>query len=88
MMSDAAKMTDWRRGLQLTGKGEPRGNLFNVLHTLRNAPEWKDVVAYNEFAVRVVTKQPLPWGGTNVEKWTDDHDTRACAWFQEQGINA
>jgi predicted P-loop ATPase len=23
-----------------------------------------------------------------VAKWADDHDTRACAWFQEQGINA
>jgi predicted P-loop ATPase len=85
-MNDATM--DWRRGLQLSGRGEPRGNLFNVLLVLRNAVEWTHVLAFDEFAVRVVTKRPPPWGSTNVEKWTDDHDTRACAWFQEQGINA
>jgi putative DNA primase/helicase len=88
MMSDATRKTHWRTGLQLNGTGKPRGNLFNVLHTLRNAEDWKGVLAYDEFAVRVVTKKPPPWADTNVEKWADDRDTRACAWFQEQGINA
>ena len=69
-------------------RGNPRGNLFNVLQTLRNTEDWEGVLAYDEFAVRVVTKRPPPWAGTNVAKWADDHDTRACAWFQEQGINA
>jgi excisionase family DNA binding protein len=86
--SQSTKMIDWRRGLQSDGRGEPRANLFNVLHALRNAPEWTDTLAYDDFAVRVVTKRPPPWGGSNVEKWTDDHDTRACAWFQSRGINA
>jgi hypothetical protein len=63
-------------------------NLFNVLHALRNAPEWTDVLAYDEFEVRVVTRRPPPWGGTKVAKWADDHDTRACAWFQDVGIPA
>jgi predicted P-loop ATPase len=88
MMNNVIKVRDWRRGLQLSGRGEPRGNLFSVLHALRNAPDWTDALAYDEFAVRVVTKKPPPWGGPNVEKWADDHDTRACAWFQERGINA
>jgi predicted P-loop ATPase len=87
-MNDATKKTDWRTGLQVNGAGKPRGNLFNVVHTLRNAEDWKEVLAYDEFAVRVVTKRPPPWADTNVEKWADDHDTRACAWFQEHGINA
>jgi putative DNA primase/helicase len=88
MMNDATTKTDWRTGLQVNGAGEPRGNLFNVLHALRYAMEWRDVLAYDEFAVRVVTNRLPPWGGTNVEKWADDHDTRVCVWFQEHGINA
>jgi predicted P-loop ATPase len=87
MMNDATKMTEWLLSLQLSRPGHPRGNLFNILHTLRNAPEWKDVLAYDEFAARVVTKNPPPWSAANVEKWTDDHDTRACVWFQQQGIH-
>jgi predicted P-loop ATPase len=88
MMNDATKMTEWRNGLQKSGRGEPRGNLFNVLHALRNAPEWTDVLAYDEFEIRVVTRRPPPWRGAKVAKWADDHDTRACAWFQDVGIPA
>jgi excisionase family DNA binding protein len=60
--SQSTKGIDWRRGLQSSGRGEPRANLFNVLHALRNAPEWTDTLAYDEFAVRVITKRPPPWG--------------------------
>jgi predicted P-loop ATPase len=59
-----------------------------AIKRLRNAPEWTDVLAYDEFEVRVVTRRPPPWGGTKVAKWADDHDTRACAWFQDVGIPA
>jgi predicted P-loop ATPase len=72
----------------LNDRGVPLGNLFNVLYTLRNAPEWTDVLAFDEFEARVVTRRPPPWGGPTIERWADDHDTRATAWFQERGIPA
>jgi len=78
----------WTDGLMKESRGTRLGNLRNVLYTLRSASEWQGVLSYNEFAARVVTKKPPPWGGHTLEQWTDHHDTLACEWFQEQGIAA
>jgi predicted P-loop ATPase len=77
---------DWTHGLQLNKHGDPLGNLRNVLHVLRNAPEWHGVVAYDEFAGQTITREPPPWSDQTVAHWADYHDNRACEWFQEQGI--
>jgi putative DNA primase/helicase len=77
---------DWKIGLILNRHGMPLGNLRNVLHALHNAPEWNGVLAYDEFAERVITRRPPPWSDRTIEQWADDHDTRACVWFQDQGI--
>jgi hypothetical protein len=58
MMNNVIKVRDWRRGLQLSGQGEPRGNLFSVLHALRNAPDWTDALAYDEFALKEAAAAP------------------------------
>jgi predicted P-loop ATPase len=78
----------WTNGLMLNNRGVPLGNLRNVLHALRNAPQWESVLAYDEFAGRVITRKSLPWGDPDTERWSDDHDTRTCEWMQEQGIPA
>jgi hypothetical protein len=52
----------WTLGLSRNNRGAPLGNLRNVLFALRNAPEWQGVLAYDEFAARVITQKPLPWG--------------------------
>jgi predicted P-loop ATPase len=77
----------WTDGLKRNNRGVPLGNLRNVLHALSHAPEWRGVLAYDEFAARVITKRPPPWGGPTVERWADEHDVRACAWMQEQDIS-
>jgi predicted P-loop ATPase len=76
----------WTDGLTLNNRGVPVGNLLNVVHALGNAPDWQGVLAYDEFAARVITTRPPPWGGPTINQWTDHHDTRACVWFQEHGI--
>jgi predicted P-loop ATPase len=78
----------WTLGLSLNNRGVPLGNLRNVLFALRNAPEWQGVLAYDEFAARVITQNALPWGDPRVEGWADEHDTLTCEWIQEQGIPA
>jgi putative DNA primase/helicase len=78
----------WTDGLMLNRHGAALGNLRNVLHALRNAPEWKDLLAYDQFAARVTTRKSPPWGGRPVEQWGDEHDTRTCAWMQEHEIPA
>ena len=76
----------WSNGLMLNNRGGPLGNLRNVLHALRKAPEWHGVLAYDVFAARTITTKPPPWSDEALEWWTDYHDVRACEWFQEQGI--
>ena len=78
----------WRLGLTLNNRGVPLGDLRNLLYALRHAREWQGVLAYDAFAARVITQKLLPWGDRTGERWSDDDDTRACAWFQDVGIPA
>jgi hypothetical protein len=78
----------WADSLMTNAKGAPLGNLANVLHALRNAPEWRDVLAYDEFNVRVVTHRPPPWSNHTVSQWADHEDTLATMWFQQHDIPA
>ena len=57
----------WTDGLMLNKQGLPLGNLRNVLHALRNAPEWRGVLAYDEFAARAITTKPPPWSNQKGE---------------------
>ena len=82
------QVNDWRSGLRLNNRGVPLGNLRNAIFALRNAPEWRNVLAYDAFAARVITQNAPPWGDRGGEAWTDEHDSRACEWLQDQGIPA
>jgi predicted P-loop ATPase len=46
------------------------------------------VLTYDEFAARVITKNPPPWSDQTGAEWTDYDDNRACEWFQEHEIAA
>ena len=78
----------WTDGLMLNKHGVPLGNLRNVLHALRNAPEWHGVLAYDEFAARAIKTKSPPWSNQAGEQWTDYDDNRACEWFQDHEIAA
>ncbi|MFZ0426333.1 MAG: virulence-associated E family protein [Xanthobacteraceae bacterium] len=78
----------WADGLMMNKHGVPLANFRNVLHALRNAPEWHNVLAYDTFAARAITKRPPPWSDQTVAQWTDYDDNRACEWFQEHEIAA
>jgi hypothetical protein len=75
----------WTDDLRVNSRGVV-GNLRNALYALRHAPEWDGVLAYDDFAAKVVTKKPPPWGDRNIDRWSDDDDTSAMVWFQEQNI--
>lgn len=83
-----SRVNHWTDGLMLNKHGVPLGNLRNVLYALRNAPEWHDVLGYDAFAARAITRKPPSWSDRTAEQWTDYDDTRACEWFQENQIAA
>jgi predicted P-loop ATPase len=85
-----AGQEDWTAELKFGKSGEIAANLHNFILILRNAPKWKGVLAYDEFAARVVIKKSPPFKevvapGT---QWNDHHDTQTRAWFQREDINA
>jgi predicted P-loop ATPase len=77
---------EWRGQLLKGAKGTPLACLQNALVALRLAPEWKDVLHFDENALTVVAQRAPPWESRSTHVWRDDDDVRTAAWMQEQGI--
>lgn len=79
----------WMAGLKLDAMGAVRPILTNLILFLREHPSWKGVIAYDDFAARVVIRKRPPWGDVPADAlWTDHFDTLVRTWFQQQDINA
>lgn len=79
----------WRDALLLNLNGTVKPVLANAITALRGAPEWADVLAYNEFAHFTVLQKPAPWMNPEVElpaDWTPNDDTLTTEWLHHQGI--
>ena len=72
----------------LNKDGKIVANLANLILILREAPKWRGVLGYDEFAVRVVVRKCPPWGEEAVAPWNDHFDSLTRAWLQMQEINA
>ena len=84
------KQPDWTDDLILDDKdGKIRPIIANLILILREGPDWKRVLGYNEFAARVVIRRPPPLEGTawTDVPWTDHHESQTRAWFQHKGIS-
>jgi hypothetical protein len=79
-------IADWKRNLIRNNSDEIRPLLANAIEALRRAPEWREVLAYNEFALRTCAVANTPWG-VSPDKWTDTDDIRTAEWLQWQGIH-
>jgi hypothetical protein len=66
---------DWRDDLirSKPTSTHPRGSIYpvlaNAMTALRHAPEWKGVLALNEFALAPMALKPAPWGVVATETW-------------------
>lgn len=80
----------WRAHLLYNQKKRPRANLANALTALRDAPEWQGVLAYDEFAHKIVVRRPPPWLHTSSgwldRAWTEADTILATDWLQHQDI--
>jgi predicted P-loop ATPase len=83
-------LSEWRAALLLNKGGTPRPLLANAMTALREAPEWKDVVAYDEFARETVLRARPPWDVKDDEwvqrTWTSHDDLLAAEWLQREDI--
>lgn len=79
---------DWTLKLSFQLNGTPRADLRNAVIALENAPEWRGVLARDEFAWRTVAKSlpPIPRRNGAGEEWTSDDDVETAIWLQSQDI--
>ncbi len=77
----------WGSRLIVTDRGKPKPCLANAITALSMDEDWKGVLAFDEFAFRVVAKKPPPIGAIPDGSWSDIHDIRAAEWLQRHGID-
>lgn len=86
------KLPDWTLAMILAESGEPKPILENCAKAFEIAPEWKDVLALDEFAQRIVMQRPPPWNKLNghwqSSVWGDAEDVAATRWLQQCGVHA
>jgi predicted P-loop ATPase len=80
----------WHDRLIVSDGGKIEGVLGNAMITLREAPAWQFVVAYDEFAQKIMLTAPPPWDDRTLSfemrPWRDEDSSRATEWIQAQGI--
>jgi predicted P-loop ATPase len=79
---------DWEAQLILKD-GKPTACLANLILILRKNPDWKDVIAWDEFNLRVAIRKQPPWMGHEAADapWTDHHESQTRVWFQKRKLN-
>jgi len=80
---------DWTAELKLDDEGGVRPILSNLILFLRHHPQWRGVLAFDEFNARAVIRKRPPWGDEAPDTpWTDHHESLTRVWFQREDINA
>jgi predicted P-loop ATPase len=80
------RQQDWTDQLILDKEGRIVGNLANLILILRESPYWKGVLAFDEFAARVIIKRRPPFEAAPDTPWTDHHESEMRMWFLRNGI--
>lgn len=84
LRAEQKRTATWKDSLILSAQGTPHSNLDNAIRALCLAPEWKDVLAWDLFGLRVHARQKTPWGFTG--QWGNIEDIRVTEWLQAQGL--
>lgn len=77
----------WRKRLIWRNEWSLRECVPNVIEILLNHPTWKGVIAFDDFAQRVVKRKAAPFdlagGAQQSDEWTDVDDTRVAMWIAQ-----
>ena len=83
----AAVPHDWTSKLRVRGSNFV-GDEANVVTALREAPELRDLVRYNEFRMQVELQRKPPWRDGDIgEPWNEHDDLDLQRWLQESKID-
>lgn len=73
----------WKEKLIYDGRGGLKDCRENVVHMLRHHEEWREVLAADVFAKRIVTRKASPLGHEPGHVWTPDDDVELGLWFTQ-----
>ena len=77
----------WRKRLLLNERNKPRDCRENIFLVLENHREWQGVIAFDEFANRVVKMKPPPYARGEAGTWSGIDDLRLGQWMaQVEGL--
>jgi predicted P-loop ATPase len=79
----AISNSSWRVDMICTKWGNPRPLLANAIMVLRNANCWQGVLAFDEFAYRIMLVAAPPW-----EKLRENVEFHSRAWIEQDDIAA
>jgi len=65
--------------------GRALGHVWNVVTLLTHHPDWRGVLAYDDFAHDIVMRSPPPWGG-EAGAWTDATTAALQEWLSDPRI--
>jgi len=85
-----SELEPWRANLIVTGTGAPKPLLANAITALREAPAWRGVLAYDQFALETVVTDAPPWHmGLQwaTRAWSSHDDLLAAEWLQRSSIS-
>ncbi|ALP62810.1 VapE domain-containing protein [Paraburkholderia caribensis] len=72
----------WMRDLRRAEKsGAILPTIDNVFLILSNDKRWSGVLAFEQFALRIVKRRAPPFEGGEVGEWTDADDSRLALWL-------
>lgn len=80
---DATDDTDWRKRL-FRRNSLCVACLANIHLIFSQHTAWAGVVAFDEFAQRVIKRQPPPWPGGTTGEWQASDDSHAAIWLTEK----
>src|ERR1700733_1679172 len=81
------RQAGWNSKLIRTRDGSIKALLANAITAFRLAPEWLDVLSFNEFSLHVMQQRPAPFSGARSGEWTDNEDRLTTDWLQHQGVH-
>lgn len=81
----AAPPDDWKQDLVRGGNGALLACVSNAFLILTNRPEWRNVLAFDEFAQRPVKRMPPPFARGVAGDWEAMDDSFTSFWLATRG---
>ncbi|WP_150428855.1 virulence-associated E family protein [Dechloromonas sp. CZR5] len=72
---------DWYRRLLTTQRGDIERCVANVYDVLTNDAAWQGIIAFDEFAQKVVKLRPAPYVTGEAGEWGDQDTTHLAIWI-------